>query len=117
MKSAKAKRQPLNAGKIERLLQQHVARRDRGKALYKSADAALDKLLALDPVLDQAIDVRFRQGKNVITRRLVVKNLFKDTNTVFKSVSAHQFAVEEWKEPKPAKKIAAPAEAGAAPHE
>lgn len=115
MTAKKRKSLPLNAGKIERLIQQHVARRDRGKSLYKLADAALDKLLALDPVLDQAIEVRFRQGKNVITRKLVVKNLFKDTNTVFKSVSAHQFAVEEYKEPKPKK--AAALEAAAAPHE
>lgn len=94
---------PLNAGKLERLLERHVRQKERGKALYKSSDHALDHLLALDPVLDQVVAVQFRQGKNIITRKLVVQDVFKDTNTVFKSTSSHRFAVADYKEPKPAK--------------
>jgi hypothetical protein len=100
-----SKRTALNAGKLERWLERHVRRKERGKALYKKADAALDRALALGPPLDQPISVQFRDGKNIVTRQLVVKDVFAETNTAFKSVSAHRFAVADYKKPKPEKKV------------
>ena len=101
--TGKTKSALLNAGRLERFLERHVRQQARGKALYKSADSALDHALALDPPLDQPITVRFRDGKNIIERKLVVKDVFAETNTAFKSVSAHRFAVADYKEPKPKK--------------
>lgn len=102
---SRTKRAPLNAGKLERFLHSHVRQKERGKALYKSSDVALDHILALGPAIDAPVAVQFRSGKNIITRKLVVKDLFATTNTVFKSASAHRFAVEDYKEPKPEKAI------------
>lgn len=107
----KKKAPPLNAGKLETLLMRHVRQKERGKALYKSSDVALDKILAIGPSIDEPVAVQFRDGKNVITRKLVVKDLFEKTNTVFKASSAHRFAVEDYKEPKPPKAVQSDANA------
>jgi hypothetical protein len=101
----KRKTVPLQNGKLGSLLMQCVSRRERAKHLYKLADAALDHALALGVTLDEPVAVQFRDKKNIVIRKLVVKDLFKDTNTVFKSVSGHRFDVAEYKEPKPPKKI------------
>jgi hypothetical protein len=104
---------PLNALKVAQLMERYMRQRARAKQLYKTSDIALDRILAIGVPLDQPIDVQFRDKKNIITRRLVVKDLFKETNTAFKSVSAHRFEVVEYKEPKPPKNVE-PMEAAAA---
>lgn len=76
------------------------------KKLYISADDALNDAIALGAPLNTPFEVRVRDRKNIVKRKIVIHDLFEKDTTVFRSKSFHRYEVADYKEPKVGTKAA-----------
>lgn len=82
---------------IAQLLARHVRQGERARSQFKKSGSALDRAIALGAPINTPIEIELREGRERVTRRVVIRDQFETKNTAFAAKVFQRYAIVDYK--------------------